>query len=228
MIGRFLHAGVALICVLGLLGTLSAQSAPPGPRSPASTSRQFGTQSNSGQVVSPVVLATYVARVWGDGTQTLQMLVMWRGSPGWFARGSESSGSGGGDGRRYHSTVRRGDLQLQVELDTETRLVTISKAPLVPLPQSPNIQTATIQSNHIDLGDRNVILVDEVDGANGPRILGTLRVEPALPAGRRPLEVEDILRQSPELVSFLRCDTRLPDPLLQQMAEIVCARVLGR
>ena len=95
MSGRFLHAGVALICVLGLLRTLSAQGAPPGPRSPASTSRQFGTQSNSGQVVSPVVLATYVARVWGDGTQTLQMLVMWRGSPGWFARGSESSGSGG-------------------------------------------------------------------------------------------------------------------------------------
>ena len=228
MSGRFLPAGVALICVLGLLGTSSAQGPPPGPRSAGSRSSQFGTQS-SDQVVSPVVLATYVARVWGDGTRTLQMLVLWRGSPGWFARGSGgSSSSGGGDGRRYHSTIRRGDLQLQIEFDTETRLVTISQAPLVSLPQSPNIQTAPVKSKQIDLSDRNVILVDEVDGSKGLQIVGTLRIDPVLPAGRSPLPLGDILRQSQELVSFLRCDTRMPDPLSQQMAEIVCARVLGQ
>ena len=228
MSGRFLHAGVALICVLGLLGTLSAQGPPPGPPLAGSRSSPFGTQS-SDQVVSPVVLATYVADVKGDGTRALRMLVLWRGSPGWFARGSDgSSSSSGGDGRRYHSTIRRGDLQLQVELDTETRLVTISQAPLVPLPQSPNIQTATVKSKQLDLGDRNVILVDEVDGSKGAQIIGTLRVDPALPAGRSPLPLGDILSQSQELVSFLRCDTRMLDPQSQQMAEIVCARVLGQ
>jgi hypothetical protein len=229
MSGRFLHAGVALICLLALLRTLSAQGAPSGPRFPGNTSRQFGTQSNTGQVVSAVVLASYVARIWGDDTRTLQMLVLWRGSPGWFARGSGgSSSSGGGDGRRYHSTIRRGDLQLQAEFDTETRLVTISQAPLVALSQSTTIQTATIKSTQINLGDRNVILVDEVDDPKGPQIVGTVRIDPALPPGRTPLPIDDILRRSPEIVSFLRCDTRMPDPLLQQMVEIVCARVLGQ
>ena len=226
--GRLLHAGVALTCVLGLLGTLSAQGAPPGPRFPGNTSRQFGTQSNTGQVVSSVVLASYVARVWGDDTRTLQMLVLWRGNPGWFARVAESGGSGGGDERRYHSTIRRGDLQLQAEFDTETRLVTISQAPLVALSPSTTTQTATIKSTQINLGDRNVILVDDVDDAKGPQIVGAVRIDPTLPPGRRPLPIDEILRRSPEIVSFLRCDTRMPEPLLQQMVDIVCARVLGQ
>ena len=202
MSGRFLHAGVALICAVGLLGTLSAQGAPPGPRfPPGNTSRQFGTQSNTGQVVSSVVLASYVARVGGDDTRTLQMLVLWRGI---------------------------GDLQLQAEFDTETRLVTIQQAPLVALSQSTTTQTASIKTTQINLADRNVILVDEVDGAKGPQIFGTVRIDPALPPGRRPFEIDDILRRSPEIVSFLRCDTRMPEPLLQQMVDIVCSRVLGQ
>ena len=135
---------------------------------------------------------------------------------------------GKANGRRYHSTVRRGDLQLQIEFDTETRLVTISQAPLVALSPSTTTQTATIKNTQVNLGDRNVILADEVDDAKGPQIVGTVRIDPSLPPGRRPLPIDDILRRSPEIVSFLRCDTRMPEPLLQQMVDIVCARVLGQ
>ena len=58
--------------------------------------------------------------------------------------------------------------------------------------------------------------------------LASIRIDPALPAGNSPLWVGEALRRSPELVSFLRCDTRLPDPVMQKMAEMVCASVLGQ
>jgi hypothetical protein len=114
-------------------------------------------------------------------------------------------------------------LQLQVEFDSQTRLATISQAPL-----DPQTGLATIQKKQTELRDQNVILVDGVDEAKGPRVVGTLRVDPTLPPGRSPLNIGEILRQSPEMVSFLRCDTRLPDPLAQKMTEMVCASVLGQ
>ncbi len=151
------------------------------------------------------------------------MLVLWRGSPGWFARGSGNGASGGGNCRLYHSTIRRGDLQLQVEFDSQTRLATISQAPL-----DPKTGLATVQKQQIELRDQNVVLVDGVDDVKGPRIVGTLRVDSALPPGRSPVNISETLRQSQELLSFLRCDTRLADPLTQKMAEMVCASVRGQ
>ena len=197
---------ILLLCAVGLSSTLAAQGPPPRPvrRPPGSVSTQGGDQ-----VVSPVAMATWVARVGSDGTRVLQMLVLWRGSPGWFARGSGNGASGGGDGRRYHSTIRRGEVQLQVEFDSQTQL-------------------ATIQGKQVELREQNVILVDGVDEAKGPQIVGTLRVDPALPSGDSPLGVEETMRRSQEIRSFLRCDTRLDDPLAQKMSELVCARVLGQ
>lgn len=212
-----------LLCTLGFGSTLVAQDPPPRPVRPtAGTSTQCGTES-SDQPVSGVVMATWVARVETDGTRVLEMLVLWRGSPGWFARGSGNGASGGGNCRLYHSTIRRGDLQLQVEFDSQTRLATISRAPL-----DPQTGLATIQKNQIELRDQNVVLVDGVDDAKGPRILGTLRVDPTLPPGRLPLNIGETLRQSQEILSFLQCDRREPDPLAQTMAARVCASVLGQ
>ena len=163
---------VRLIALIGALfgATLAAQGPPRPVRPPGSVSIQGGDQ-----VVSPVAMATWVARVGSDGTRVLQMLVLWRGSPGWFARGSGSGASGGGDGRRYRSTIRRGEVQLQVEFDSQTQL-------------------ATIQGKQVD----------------------------------SPLGVEETMRRSQEIRSFLRCDTRPDDPLAQKMSELVCARVLGQ
>jgi hypothetical protein len=168
-------------------------------------------------------MASWLARVERDGTRTLAFLVLWRGAPGWFARGGGNGSSGGGHCRLYHRTLTRGDLQLQLEFDSDTRLVTISQAPL-----DPRTGLATIQKKQIDLRDQNVILVDGVDDAKGLQIVGTLRLEPALPPGRSPLNIGETLRQSPETVSFLRCETRMDDPLMEKMVETVCARVLGQ
>ena len=214
---------VALLCVLGFGSTLAAQGPPPRPvRPPVSRSIQCGTQS-SNQVVSGVAMASWVARVEPDGTRTLVLLVLWRGSPGWFTRGSGSGSSGGGNCLLYHSTIRNGDLQLQIEFDSQTRLATISKAPF-------DSQTgrATIQTKQIELREQNVVLVDGVDEARAPQVAGTLRVDPTLPSGRQPLNIGELLRQSQELLSFLRCDTRMPDPLMQRMSEVVCASMLGQ
>ena len=213
---------LCLLCAIGFGSTLSGQGPPPRPVRPGSSSTQCGTQA-SDQVVSGVAMASWMARVERDGTRTLAFLVLWRGSPGWVAPGSGSGASGGGDCRLYHKTIRRGDLQLQVEFDSQTRIATISQAPL-----DPKTGLATIQKKQVELRDQNVILVDGVDDAKGPRIVGTLRVDPALPSGRTPLNLGETLRQSQEMVSFLKCDTPMADPLRQRMAEIVCASVMGQ
>lgn len=214
---------VVLLCALGVGSTLAAQGPPPRPvrPTPANGSIQCQTQSGN-QVVSPVALASWLARVDSDGTRSLVFLVLWRGSPGWFARGSGNRASGGGDCRLYHSTISRGDVQVQVEFDSQTRLATISQALLVPE------RVATIRKKAIELRDQNVILVDGVDEAQEPQIVGTLRIDPALPSGRGLLNIGETLRQSQEILSFLRCDTRMADPLAQKAAEIVCASVRGQ
>ena len=197
--------GIMLLCALGLVATLSAQGPPPRPpRPPASASTQSGDQ-----VVSPVAMATWVARRASDGGRVLELLVLWRGTPAWFARGSGSGASGGGDGRRVNKTIRRGELTLQLEFDLQTRL-------------------ATIQGTPVELRDHNVVLVDGVDEPKGPRVVGTLRVDSTLPSGDGPAPIAETMRRSPEIVSFLRCETPLADPLMQKMAEMVCARVLGQ
>jgi hypothetical protein len=40
--------------------------------------------------------------------------------------------------------------------------------------------------------------------------------------------MEEVLRRSPELLSFLQCDARLPDAREQAMVDIICARILGK
>ena len=121
---------VVLHCVLWAIGfgsTLVAQSPPTRPvRPPGSSSIQCGTQS-SNQVASGVAMASWVARVEPDGTRSLALLVLWRGSPGWFTRGSGSGSSSSGNCRVYRSTIRNGDLQLQIEFDSQTRLAYLSK-----------------------------------------------------------------------------------------------------
>src|SRR5438045_1636624 len=61
--------------------------------------------------------------------------------------------------------------------------------------------------------DANVILLDDVDvgfvaGIPGPKVVGTLHIEPYLDVGpNRRLVPQDFIRRSPELISYLRCNT---------------------
>jgi hypothetical protein len=84
---------------------------------------------------------------------------------------------------------------------------------------------AQIVGKDVPLNDHNVVLVDDVDAPTGLRVIKTLRVDPTLPDTR---SVHLAIRRSPELVSFLRCDVKLPDPRLQATMDLICAQVIGR
>jgi hypothetical protein len=170
------------------------------------------------QAISPAVVATILTRQERDKPPELELLVLWRGTPGWFMQaqggggGMSSGGNGGGgigDGGRgpVYQRMFFGSLSFELEFD-------------------PQKQTAKIQGREVSLQNANVILVDDVDSAGGPQILGTRWVEPHLAAG--PMGVESIIQRSPELFEFLRCDAILADIGMQQMMNLQCARMRGQ
>lgn len=206
---RFAHtwAYVAIIVAGGLLVSVSAQGPPPPRRLP-----RPGTTATSSatQVISPVALLTWVTRYGSDGVHVLDLVVLWRGTPGWFLRGSNRRSSGGGSGESFHSTITYGGLDLQLDLQYQTRV-------------------AQIQGKSVQLGDANVILVDNVDLGDELKVVNTLRVDPELPQSDSGYpRVDAVLGRSPEIVSFLRCDARMPDGRAQAMIDSICAQVLGR
>ena len=78
-----------------------------------------------------------------------------------------------------------------------------------------------------------MIFVDEVDGAAGPRIVETMRVESRFPDGF--VDIDALVRRHPALFAFLRCDARFPDQpqhspievaMWRQMTDLTCARLL--
>jgi len=171
--------------------------------------------------VSASVVVTTITHNEADGTATLDVAVFWRGTPGWYTAGDPAGQSGGAtstalpDGRRGPEThfIGVGGLRLELQFDPETDRVRI---------QDQGISSATT----------NVILVDEVDGAAGPRIVGTVRVEPRFPGGF--VDIDTVVRRHPALFPFLRCDASFPDqpqhsPIevatWRQMTDLTCARL---
>jgi hypothetical protein len=169
--------------------------------------------SSGSPVLSPTVVATFIIRTPPKGTPELELLVLWRGTPGWFMRegSSESSSSGvslgPGESGIVVERLSYGGIQLDLEFERGKRI-------------------ARIQGREIALDTANVILVDDVDGSAGPQVAGSLQVDPAVhdePAG-----IEVIIRNNPELYLFLRCDARLPDATAQPMFDSICARMEPR
>lgn len=165
--------------------------------------------------VSLSVLATQMCVVDTAGNGTLELLVLWRGTPGWFRKsGGGASGSGGGGsmgagpGPMIRSAwVSQGGVNLSVRFD-------------------PVARTAWIQDAEIAMNDANVVLVDDVDSSAGPRVVRTLRIDPAYqttPA--TPAMAQLFIRRSPELVEFLQCGVSVPglQPYEQQAFEMWCA-----
>jgi hypothetical protein len=163
--------------------------------------------------VSPAVVATWMTHTEPSGMSVLDLAVFWRGTPGWFMAGGPSRSAGGSgsafgpDGRPgvERQFIVAGDLRLDVRFDPMTRQV-------------------QIQNQVISLNNDNVILVDDVDGPGGPRIAETRRIDPQFPSSVG-IDIPDIIRRSPDLFDYLRCEAVLADPAMQQMMELVCARM---
>ena len=157
------------------------------------------------QVIPPSVEISVMTEG-ADGRENLELLVLWRGAAGWFLRpGSLTSGSSTAAG---HSelTIRRGDLQLTLEYDRPTRVV-------------------TIQGKPVRLGADNVVFVDDVDAPGGPRVTGTMRVPRAMPGSAGQIGL--VLKESREIMSFLRCDATLPDVPERTWLARLCLQNIG-
>jgi hypothetical protein len=163
--------------------------------------------SSGTRAVSPAVVATWLSHQETSGFAALDLLVLWRGTPEWFMKDSSKRTTGSGTGAMSVQHIRYGGLDLTLEFDREKRI-------------------AHIQGREIPLQDANVILVDQVDGPEGLQIIGARRVDPQF--GKLPEDIGPILRRSAELVSYLRCDVRLPDAKVQEMMDLICARILGQ
>jgi hypothetical protein len=168
-----------------------------------------GQTSSSSRPLSATVMSTYIAR-----NGELVLLVLWRGSPGWNSGGGSSGSGGSSAGREFGSfTLTSGGRTLSIDIDYTARL-------------------AKILGQEITLDNTNVVLVDDVDGPSGARIVSRLWVDPKLPAmdisGVRRIENEPAIaaiRRAPEAQSFLQCD--IPIPLPPGMAA-VAADPIGR
>ena len=203
---RVPRAGHAFFLLLA--ASLVAGQAQPGLTAQARGGGGFSTS----RVASTTVLASWTSQ-WNnaDGT-TITLLVLWRGTPGWFTKGARGgSGGGGGTGGtdgtyRAQQTIAAGGrtFALDFELGKDTKLVRM-------LGQDISLQAV------------NVILVDDANSASGPRIVGSQWVEPAREGQSGDGDViAGIVKRTPALFEYLQCDLVLDDPLMKGMTPIMC------
>jgi hypothetical protein len=102
-----------------------------------------------------------------------------------------------------------GDITLTIELSSQSKDF------------NPATTVAKILEQEIALRDTNVVLIDGAD-SGAPTIVGTCRVEPQF-TGSDP--VAAIVKRSPDLFDFLRCDVTLPDTRRQPMMAFICAQM---
>jgi hypothetical protein len=144
--------------------------------------------------LSQTVYATWLAQRRGKNRPDFEVLILWRGSPGWrevssfSGSGTESMAPCRSGGRQqlgpYESALRVGDVTLEFRLDRARNEIQIARRTL-------------------SLSEANVILVDSIDARLGaPRVAATLKLNLVLPDGVK--EISDTLKSHPEIASMLR------------------------
>src|SRR5262245_32653442 len=183
MNGAFVHSAVLAMGVVIAAVPLTGQM-------PGST----GCQSD---IVSATVVTTSCTHVDREA-QVLDLLVLWRGRPGWFQpAGGAGSGSGGsstqspGSKGQVSRYMRYGDVTIAFSADFDA-------------------QTVTIDDSAIRLDTINTVLVDGVDIPGRRTIISTTRVDPVLP-----LTADTNLalaQRSRDVRDYLQCQVPMPRP----------------
>jgi hypothetical protein len=205
VIGSRRLLAVLILCACGSLVASGAQNAQRQEQAGLRRPPRGGMGSTSSVASAAVVAGWFTSG--GDTNATLDLLVLWRGTPGWPLKSTSSGGSGGGGGgSRRGMTVNQGGLSLYAAFDGNSR-------------------TAQIEEQTVRLGDNNVVLVDDVDGPRGPRVLKVLRVDPSLPDPRR---IDAVIAKSQELRTYMRCDAQLPDARQQALIDVLCSRYVSK
>src|SRR5215472_16472493 len=169
-----------------------------------------GGGSSTSKIVSPTVVASWrVHENFKDGGTTT-LLVLWRGMPGWFTAGGRGSGGGGGGSSSSYAYeyMTYGGRTFVMQFDDDKKIV-------------------KMVNQEISLKDTNVVLVDFVDNAAGATIVGYRWVEPGPPApplvaGGAADPIAGVIIRSSELYEYLRCDLKVPDPLMNAMMPVFC------
>jgi len=143
-----------------------------------------------GQPISPTVVSTYCGHR-QDGNEVVDLLVLWRGAPGWFNRAGGRGKGAGSSGNSAYQYAQFGDVSIGIELNGEAR-------------------TAKVHDEVVSLESSNVVLVDGVDEPDHGHIVGTRWIEPTYPADGDPLLLT--LQRQTELADYLRCDLAMPEP----------------
>jgi hypothetical protein len=166
-----------------------------------------GSSTIGSRILSPTAVVTWLAELRNGGGAQLDLLVIWRGNPGWFLRGNRS-GSTTGTGSALTAEETFGDVVLKVRLEPDKR-------------------RAWVQNTEVSLRNgENVILVDRVDTPDEVTIVGTRAIDSHIP--EVPVRVERMPGITKDLVDFLRCDLRLPDPTISAFVMVACNELTAR
>ena len=122
----------------------------------------------------------------------IEILILWRGAPGWFFTPEHSQG--GGAGTVVNGTLEYGSIRLDYSYDRVRRALQIGER-IVPLAPG-----------------ENVVLVDDIERSGG-RVMKALALDFRFDSPNPTLA--SILGPSAEVVAFLRCDRPGPDPRMQ-------------
>jgi len=201
------------VIFFGVHAALVAQTRPPVPRPPAPGARGGGSESTD-RFISAVVYASWLQHWRASDGETQSLLVLWRGSPGWFMKrppgrvGSRSS-SGGGGGSSGWQTFSTGGLSFELDYDFDRNVV-------------------TLLNQEVSLIESNVVLVDFVDSPGGAQIVDRLWIEPPLdPQPPMPDPMFAIVKRSPRLYEYVRCDVGMPNAnsYISDIMSMYCAQM---
>jgi hypothetical protein len=173
---------------------------------PPGSTEALSPRSSSGgnTMISPTVFATWITQRVGNDADQLRLLVLWRGTPGWYFVPGGRIGGGGSGAAGTHWTIEYGNIHLTLDYGPG--------------------DTVSINGRDVHLGTDNVVYVDDVDAPAGARVIQTSHIPSQMPgsAGQIGLTIRDI----PDLVTYLRCDARAADPQRQMMIEKLGACVV--
>ena len=143
---------------------------------------------SSDRVLSPTTVGIYRFHRVGD-TYLLDLLVLWRGTPGWFATGNGGHGFvGGGQFGHERRTITYAGTVISVEFDDDKG-------------------TVKLLDRELSLKDTNVVLLDDTDRA--PRAFETRWIDPQIVTSGEP--VAAVVRRNPDLFQYLQCGADVPD-----------------
>jgi hypothetical protein len=187
-----------LLAILLATHTTAAAQARPQPSRPAGGATGGGSNSTV-RFISPVVVASWMRHWRASDGDTRSLLVLWRGTPGWFAKrpaaGRGGSSSAGGGGSTGWQTFSEGGLSFELAYDFDRNVVTLLK-------------------QDVSLVESNVVLVDLVDSTGGAQIADRLWVEtPAEQQPQLPDPIFAIVKSSPRLYEYVGCDVPMPDAI---------------